>query len=134
MGSATRWIAYVSITMLHDFSTFYPVYSLRCQVSFLEQRQKMAGMTKEYREALDKTLVCLTNDLEVAEALVYLQSKGILTENDRKEIEKSTTRIKKVTELVKRIKRKGDNSYFTLKEHLEDTLGSKHIAIEWTRI
>ncbi|XP_071847586.1 uncharacterized protein [Apostichopus japonicus] len=90
----------------------------------------MAGMTKEYREALDKTLVCLSNDLGVDEALVYLQSKGILTENDVEEIEKPTTRIKKVTELVKRIKRKGDNSYFTLKEHLEETLGSKHIAIE----
>ncbi|XP_071847796.1 uncharacterized protein [Apostichopus japonicus] len=90
----------------------------------------MAGMTKEHRDALDKTLVCLTNDLGVDEALVYLQSEGILTENDVEEIEKQTTRVKKITELVKRIKRKGDISYLTFKKFLEETPGSEHIAIE----
>lgn len=88
-------------------------------------------MTKEHREALDKTLVCLTNDLAIEEALVYLQSEGIFTENDVEAVDLPTsTRIKKVTELVKRLKQKGESSYLPFKKFLEETQGCEHIAIE----
>ncbi|XP_071848064.1 uncharacterized protein [Apostichopus japonicus] len=91
----------------------------------------MACMTNEHREALDKTLVCLTKNLGIEEALVHLQSEGIFTENDVEAVDLPTsTRIKKVTELVKRLKQKGESSYLPFKKFLEETPGSKHIAIE----
>ncbi|PIK53158.1 putative GTPase IMAP family member 8-like [Apostichopus japonicus] len=90
----------------------------------------MAGMTKEHRKALNKTLVSFTNDLGIEEALLYLQSQEILTESDVEAIDQHSARIKKVAELVKRLKQKGDKSFFTFKKFLEENLGSEHIAKE----
>lgn len=86
------------------------------------------AMSDIHKKALDKTLKVIVEDLDVLDALVHLQSNGILKQADADCVRAEKEPRTQVIELVKRIKQRGETAYRSFRDYILNCDGSKHIA------
>lgn len=92
----------------------------------LELVPLMMAMSEEQRNTLDRCLVILVENLDVTDASVHLQSKGILNDADVDFIRAKPETREQIREFVRILKRKGETAYPLFRDYL--LINANHIG------
>lgn len=80
------------------------------------------------KEALDRALEILTENLQVEPALIHLQSKGYVSEYVANEIRQKTSETEKCRVFVGKLKTCGQAAYDAFKTYLSTTPGQAYLG------